>query len=213
MVVDDRGQTHVSEYIQKAGREHGFFVDVLLVSFLVFVMAAIFFGFIFNQASLGYAIAAAVLLAAVTFFWRLRVYDNVPGEVVDNYTVEQVQGHYPEAAEEEVAAGHLLVRIPTFRGVCEFKQPRHLEFANWIRQVLKDEADPNIISFQNQTVLSKNTATKRRNWPDEMYDDMIKELLSHNLVRVGRNSVPEPTNHGITVFRGWLGGNPPHPQK
>ncbi len=212
MVVDNRGQTHISEYVQKAGREHGFFVDVFLVAFLVFVMAAIFFGFVFNEQSLGYAIAAAVFLAAATFFWRLRVYDHVPGEVVDNYTVEQPAGFaMPLPEDDAVENSHLLVQIPTYRGVCEFYQPRHEEFATWIRMVLKDEADP-AVKFQQQVTLSKNQAMKRRNWPEDMYDDMIKEFVGFQLVRVGRNSVPEPTNHGITVFRGWLSGNPPHPQ-
>lgn len=212
MVVDNKGQTHISEYIQKAGREHGFFVDVLLVSFLVFLMAGVFFGFIFNEKSLGYAIAAAVLLAAATFFWRLRVYDHVPGEVIDNYTVEQPTGFaMPLPEDEAIDNTHLLVQIPTFRGVCEFYQPRYEEFATWIRKVLKDEANPDM-KFQQQVTLSKNQALKRRNWPEDMYDDMIKELHAFQLVRVGRNSVPEPTNHGITVFRGWTSGKPPHPQ-
>jgi hypothetical protein len=210
MVVDDKGQTHTSEYIEKAGREFSFSVDVVVVSVLVFIILALSFGFLFGEDNLKYSISGAAILTGVVFFWRLRKFDNVKGEVQDNYTVEQPTFAMPIPDEDTVENTHLLVQIPTHQGVCEFYQPRYQEFATWIRLVLKDEADPDK-TFQQQVTLSKNRAVKRRNWPEDMYDDMIAEFRKFQLVRVGRNSVPEPTNHGITVFRGWLGGNPPHP--
>lgn len=211
------GATHTTEYKKKPSRVMSFEVDVLFVTIIVAVVGIAPFMIVadrlWNDMLIGLVIDAAV--AAVVFFWRLRKLDNVRPEIVESHNIDEtaVTMALPsEVIEEETIMPGLLVQIPGSRGVCEFYQPRVMEFATWIRTVLQDEADP-ALRFNQQVNLSKRTATERRNWQVEMYDDMLEQLYEYRLVVEGPNRIPVPTDAGKHYFKIWLTTLTPPPSE
>lgn len=210
------GATHTTEYVETPVRRMSFEIDVLLVSFLVFVLGLIVGIIIATELGMDglIGIAGAAIFAGMVFFWRLLKLDKMEPMVEESHTIDETTSTMAldrDLIEEETPMAGLLVQIPTPRGLCKFYQPRVMEFAQWVRQVLRDEADPSL-KFGEQVTLSKNRS-KTRNWSPEMYEDMLEQLLKYNLVRVGPNRTPVPTDAGKHYFRAWLSGQTALPSK
>lgn len=194
------------QYEEGPTRDPSFRVDVFAVSVAMGLFVGLAVGMLSPQDPLQNGVGVGAAVAAVMLCTRtFLIYDPM---LLKGYIREELYQQLEEIddddeEEETDTSQENVVTIPIQgRHAVHFKQPRPGEFAAWVRQVLVDEANEDLL-FNQQTVLSQNTGIDR-GWHRETYQQMIEALRREGLVDIGRNRVFEPTEQGRAILARWL---------